>query len=192
MFKVSDIIARPPEANKYQTLKNALISRIEKSGDSKLQRLLQSLDLGDKKPSELLREMRSLATNQISDDVVQKLWLKRLPNQISVILAISCEPLDKLASMADKILETYTFQPQVNAISAGCSNISSLKINSNEKNLAEEIKELRLELNKLKCCNIEKAEHHRARSRSRSRSSAEKKPHCWYHYKFKDNAKKMH
>ncbi|KAB0796613.1 hypothetical protein PPYR_10674, partial [Photinus pyralis] len=105
---VSDIITSPPENHKFDTLRNALISRLTESEDTKLQKLLRDLDLGDRKPTQLLREMKTLSGTSISNELLKKLWLQRLPQQVQVVLAISSESLDNLAIMADKIVETYS------------------------------------------------------------------------------------
>ncbi|XP_029054495.1 uncharacterized protein LOC114881795 [Osmia bicornis bicornis] len=54
---VLDIIEAPPEKSTYQNIKQALIERLAKSDEANLRRLLSELELGDRKPSELLREM---------------------------------------------------------------------------------------------------------------------------------------
>ena len=58
---VSDVIRRPPTESKYQYLKTLITTRFSDSADRQLARLLNELQLGDKKPSQLLRQMRSLA-----------------------------------------------------------------------------------------------------------------------------------
>ena len=67
--------------------------------------------------------MQSLAGN-LSQQIVQQLWLQRLPNGTQVILSTSSESLQKLAEMADKIHEV-TQVPEVNSMQtqrAGTSN----------------------------------------------------------------------
>ncbi|KMQ82107.1 retrovirus-like pol polyprotein [Lasius niger] len=61
------------------------------------------MQLGDRKPSRLLLEMRSKASSQIGDDILKSLFLQRLPTTVQQILAIS-DDLDKLAKMADGIM----------------------------------------------------------------------------------------
>jgi hypothetical protein len=59
---VRDILQTPPRSDKYEALKTALISRLSSSEEQRIQQLLQREDLGDRKPSEFLRHLRSLAT----------------------------------------------------------------------------------------------------------------------------------
>ena len=58
--EVRDLILVPPADNPYTVLKTALIKRTAGSNQQKLQRLLNELELGDRKPSQLLRRMRQL------------------------------------------------------------------------------------------------------------------------------------
>ncbi|KYB29505.1 hypothetical protein TcasGA2_TC032970 [Tribolium castaneum] len=58
---VSDILTNPPETQKYETIKAKLISAYTDSQEKQLRKLLNELELGDRKPSQLLREMKTLA-----------------------------------------------------------------------------------------------------------------------------------
>nr|XP_015840124.1 PREDICTED: uncharacterized protein LOC107399003 [Tribolium castaneum] len=86
---VSDILTNPPETNKYETIKTKLISAYSDSQEKQLRRLLNELELGDRKPSQLLREMRTLAGVQVNEEVLRTLWLQRLPAQIHLWLSAS-------------------------------------------------------------------------------------------------------
>ncbi|GFT00020.1 uncharacterized protein NPIL_220951 [Nephila pilipes] len=105
---VVDILSNPPENEKYDTLKKALLNRLTDTEESRLKKLLTDLELGDKRPSDLLRQMKSLAGNSISDEIIKSLWLQRLPQQTQAILTISNDTLDKIAEMADKIIAVYS------------------------------------------------------------------------------------
>ncbi|XP_059217918.1 uncharacterized protein LOC131994885 [Stomoxys calcitrans] len=59
--KTAEIIVNPPSENMYDTLKNKLISSFTDSEEKRLKKLLTNIELADKKPSELLWEMRSLS-----------------------------------------------------------------------------------------------------------------------------------
>ncbi|GFU41446.1 uncharacterized protein NPIL_459501, partial [Nephila pilipes] len=105
---VVDILSNPPENEKYDTLKKALLNRFTDTGESRLKKLLTDLKLGDKRPSDILRQMKSLAGNSISDEVIKSLWLQRLPQQTQAILTISNDTLDKITEMANKIITVYS------------------------------------------------------------------------------------
>ncbi|GBN85752.1 hypothetical protein AVEN_26388-1 [Araneus ventricosus] len=101
----SDLLYTPPIDNPYTALKNRLLSEFEVSQNKKVRALLEDLDLGDRKPSSLLRQMQDLSEGLVDDAFLKNLWLNRLPVNIRTILIISSESLSKLAEMADRIHE---------------------------------------------------------------------------------------
>ncbi|KAJ8704300.1 hypothetical protein PYW08_013024 [Mythimna loreyi] len=47
--QVADIVASPPESNKYETLKNRLLQIYEESETRQIQKLISEIELGDQK-----------------------------------------------------------------------------------------------------------------------------------------------
>lgn len=182
---VSDLICRPPQTGKYDALKRRLIEHFSESEAVKLQMLLHDLELGDKKPSALLREMKELAKN-FSTEAVKALWLKRLPVSVQQILSVStAEDLEKQAEMADKIIEVSKGAGVFSVNKKGDGEVSELTL------LRNEISELRSQVSRLS------RNHRRSKSRERVRSKSpgakqHKKEHqlCWYHFRFGENAHK--
>ncbi|GFY66758.1 uncharacterized protein TNIN_155281 [Trichonephila inaurata madagascariensis] len=66
------------------------------------------MELGDRRPSDLLRQMKSLAGSSISDELIKSLWPQRLPQQLQAILSISKDSLNNIAEMADTIIAVYS------------------------------------------------------------------------------------
>ncbi|GFX02633.1 uncharacterized protein TNCV_728871 [Trichonephila clavipes] len=112
---VSDIVLSPPNSDKYHTLSQRLISQFSDSETQKIKKLLTDLQLGDEKPSHLLRKMKELSNGQLQDDFLQSLWLQRMPPHIQTVLSASSEPLDKLAIIADKVSELLV-HPQLSVL----------------------------------------------------------------------------
>jgi len=69
--EVRDIIMSPPAVNAYQTLRSQLIKRISLSQEHKTRQLLEHEEIGDRKPSQFLRYLRSLAGNVVGDGVLR-------------------------------------------------------------------------------------------------------------------------
>lgn len=113
---VSDVLNQPPDTNKYDTLKTRLIAEFADSENRRVKQLLGDLQLGDKKPSSLLRQMRDLAQGKVNEDFLQSLWLQRLPTNIQTVLSASNEELPQLAILADKIQEIARDSTAVYAI----------------------------------------------------------------------------
>ena len=74
-MEVNDIILNLPAMDRYAALKDRLVKSFADSAEKKLRRLLNEVDLGDRRPSQLLRRMRDLAQNGMSEEVLKSLWL---------------------------------------------------------------------------------------------------------------------
>ena len=108
--EVRDLILRPPAEAPYDRLKEQLIKRTAVSEQRRLQQLFSSEELGDRKPTQLLRRMQQLLGNTpgIPDgSFIRELFLQRLPTNVRMVLASTNDsvPLDELAQLADKIVE---------------------------------------------------------------------------------------
>lgn len=175
-------IVKSPDPNKYSKAKERLLGTFRESSSKRIQRLLTGLELGDMKPSQLLRKMRSLGdTDDISDKVLRTLWMDKMPHQIKNILIVSDESIEKLAAMADKIMEmnprvelASVTEPQPTPYDALLSKISSL-----EQQIAS------LTVHSSRRGRSPVYEHARRRSRSRSRKRFDPNgKYCYFHYKF--------
>lgn len=179
---VTDVIRNPSPSHPYDRLKETLITRLSASESSKINQLLNDITLGDRHPSQLLREMRELGGDTVSEDLLRTLWFQRLPENMQTILACNTSSLNELASCADKISE-ISGRNCITAFSSPQVNFNNTSI----ENLNSRLENLEKKFNKL----------FRARSssrqRSNSRSSLSKsidKNLCWYHTKFGSNANK--
>lgn len=197
VIKVLDILQNPPATRKYETLKKTLIERYSDSEESRLEQLLSTAELGDRKPSEFYRSLELLAgtSTTVGSELLSKLWMRKLPPHINVAL-VAAENRDTqhLVNLADKIFEV---SPQYNNLHS--INLAKTKPASNTNNssqnilsdLASLVKDLQLEVSELKS-NL----NNRARSRSRNNSfrnrsrSRQNQNYCWYHSSFGNKASK--
>ena len=107
--EVRDIILSPP-TSPYTAIKGALKKRVCPSKQQQLQQLLHLEELGDRKPSQLLRHMLKLRGGTITeadrDEIFREIFLQKLPTHIRTVLAIhKAESLGNLADMADNMAE---------------------------------------------------------------------------------------
>lgn len=86
MLAVANILECPPDTGRFEALKNTLITRFSDSLEKQLRTLMSEMELGDKTPSTLLREMRALAGTPVTDDLLKTLWMQRLPQRIQELL----------------------------------------------------------------------------------------------------------
>lgn len=175
--KISSLIRNPPEQNKYTMLKSELISLYEETQESKFNRIFNDLELGDQKPSQLFQEMKNLACNKISDDILFSVWIKKLPKDCEQNLRglSKISPLHKLLDVADGMLEC----PK--------SNILSIK---KEESCFEELgKKLDKLIDVVSNNTRSSRAQYRSASRNRQRSSSNQ-TFCYYHRRFKEKANK--
>lgn len=185
LSQIADAIINPPETGKYDNLKKQLLERFGASEAERMRQLLSELELADKKPSQLLNEMRHLGAKNISTQLLESLWLGRLPASVRAILQVSTEQLKEKALLADKIMEVGDFKSYV-----ATANTSQAPNDINDR--IERIEK-----------SLEKINHQRNRSRTNSRSHSKStgkreqsnsQPNqnsnwCWYHATFKNRAK---
>lgn len=104
--QVTDVLTAPPADNKYSYLKEKLLGIYEESESRQIQKLIGEMELGEQKPTQLLRRMQDLARGKVGDETLKVLWLNLLPASARGILAVTeTTDLTKLAKIADKVLE---------------------------------------------------------------------------------------
>ncbi|XP_075750729.1 uncharacterized protein LOC142817571 [Rhipicephalus microplus] len=105
--EVCDILANPPADDRYLHLNRELIRRLSPSQDEQVRHLLQHEELGDCKPSQLLRYMRDLlGSTPVDDSLLRIIWLQRLPSHAQAILQVQPNlPLDQFSHIADQVVE---------------------------------------------------------------------------------------
>ncbi|XP_036344890.1 uncharacterized protein LOC118754136 [Rhagoletis pomonella] len=99
----SDVISSPPDTGKYDALKQRLVAEFSETSEKRLRRLFESCELGKKKPTSLLREMKDLANQQLGKEMLKSLWLHRLPVQVQQILVTLEGDVEDLAKKAKRI-----------------------------------------------------------------------------------------
>ena len=196
--EIRDLLISPPTDEPYTKLKSELIKCTSASEQKRLHQLLISEELGDRKPSQLLRKMRQLlGETRLEDGILCQLFLQRLPANTQRILVSTAASisLDELAVLADRILEVAPSQPSIAAIANPPSSSTAKEIEALRNQVDTLTTQLTASVNQLSI-------HPRSRSRSRSASPfpyrqqrALSSPrqdatqsYCWYHHKFGANA----
>lgn len=179
-MEVRDIILHPPERTPYDTLKDQLIARTTASEQRRLQQLFNTEELGDRKPSQLLRRMHQLLGDKAATAdtaFIRELFLQRLPANVRMVLASAggTQSLLELADLADKVMEVAT--PVISQVSSN-----------------PDVEQLRTEVADLKSL-LKSMQHSQRRSPKLTRRSPSPAPKpaqslCWYHHRFGEDAKK--
>jgi len=91
--EVRDLLHGPPERDAYSTLKTQLIQCTAAFEQRHLQQLFTVEELGDRKPSQLLRRKQQLlgdaAGPNPDNSFLRELFLQRLPSHVRMVLASS-------------------------------------------------------------------------------------------------------
>lgn len=186
---VSDIVLNPPAINLYDTIKTRLVKQFTETDRKKLNQLFHDLTIGDLKPSDLLRKMKDLSCGKVGDDLLQTLWLQKLPAQLQNILSASNEGLPQLTILADKIFETM----ELSSIQAFSQQPPPQRFDGDVLNafcqLEDQINSLKTEINKSRS-NTRAIRRNRSSSRSNTRSDPKTNKDCWYHRKYQEKALK--
>jgi hypothetical protein len=195
--EVADLILKPDADAPYSRLKAEILSRTTLTETQKLKQLLSGQELGTRKPSQLLRHMRTLVTDTqyVNESVLRELFLQQMPSSIQPILvAVTGIDLDQVAMVADKILEATPTA----AIAATTRNTPSTPqgqstSTSEGATLGAVMRRLEKMEQQLKQLGNQRHERERSRGRSQSRSrgapDTDTGKYCWYHYKFGDRAR---
>lgn len=196
--QVGDILLKPPETKKYEALRARLLTVYEESETRQFQKLLSEMELGEQKPSQLLRRMKDLAREKIPDDTLKLLWQGHLPSPVRAVLAVTDLDLENLAKIADKILETS-------------KPLQVAEISQPQSNGPTDIEKIMAEISKLSCEVADlrnsrppyrqhwNANRTRSASRNRRRDPSVQRQRrtqecpdwlCYYHHRFRARARK--
>ncbi|XP_050518310.1 uncharacterized protein LOC126892714 [Diabrotica virgifera virgifera] len=157
----------------------------------KIKRLLEHEELGDRRPSQFLRHLQSLAGTTVPENIVRSLWLGRLPASTQAILATQAKAgLDAVAELADTISEAIVPRAQISE--------ASNALESTIEKLIAELAEMKIQLSSLSNAQAQANTYRRNRSTSRGRPYPRDRSYsrernsdiCWYHYRFGDQAQK--
>ena len=177
-------------------LKNTLVNRLVVSQAQRTRQLLEMEAPGDRKPSEYLRHLQSLAGNTANDAILKSLWMSRLPHQIQAILASQPHAeLSQLAILADAINDTTPNYASVSGIKESAEN-SELRAQVEELSRKLERVMKILESNQQRAYSPAAAGQASGNRRTTGRSPSRQKyrggPYgpCKYHDRFGKNAYK--
>ena len=183
--EVEDLIISPPANEPYTTLKTELVRRLSASRDQRVRQLLTHEEMGDRKPSQFLRHLKSLAPD-VPDDFLRSIWSSRLPTHIQTILAGQAEGnVDAASQLADRISEV-----------APLPTTASVAQAHDSANLLQRIDDLSRQVAALTSGRTRQRPHSRDRDRRSANHvpspahSSEDRGYCRYHQRFGDNARR--
>lgn len=201
---VRDILRSPPDDQPYEKLREELIRRTTESEPRRLQQLLTSEELGDRKPTEFLRRIEQLLGDKattIDTAILRELFLQRLPAQVRMILsATTTDSIATLARMADQImdvggssisaLEQSTSAPPPTPSEVGAQLTQIMDFN---KRMEVRVDQLSQELHRL-CVRpspspTAKENVRRHQNYARHEPTDSESEVCWYHRRYGQHAR---
>lgn len=207
--QVYTVVRDPPPSNRYQAIVDAIIHNFADSEQQRIQQLISGIQLGDRKPSHLLNDLRRVSGDVKDEKLLKGLWMKRLPVEVQVCLETVTAPLNKLAELADTVMETFRVGSEANVSVASVLPVNIRSTSEDPiKILTQEVRKIASELSSLKS---QLRRQSRSRSQTTNRSSTSRQrsstPHnssrhsstsaaedgddmCWYHREYADNARK--
>lgn len=190
LIVVEHVILNPPETDKYPTIKEVLVNHYSISQERRLKQLLSGVELGDRRPSELLAEIKRLGGSQLDATFARTIWLDRLPQYAQVALTTSSElDNDKLALLANKIVEIQ--RDSDNKFLMPIANTSDSSMQKQLDDLSKQLGNLARKLNQIIPNNDPTR---RQRSRNTAPTSATERSAsssvCYYHRRFGAQANK--
>lgn len=204
----------PPPASKYEAIKSAVIRNFTESEQRRAQQFVSGLQLGDKKPSHLLNELRRIGGETQDEKLLKVLWMNRLPIQVQTCLAAITQPLNALAELADSVMETFRVgeSNNIHAVNFGAStsagiaaassspatnNVAKSNDSDGLSKLTAQIEKLAQEIARMKSDQRRSRSTGRSRSTTRERSATPAPPNgnpddgrCWYHQTYGSEAKR--
>jgi hypothetical protein len=145
------VIVNPPEGKQYDALKTALLSRTSRSDESKVKQLLEDIQLGDRKPSQLLRHMQQLAGSTAADPILRQLWIQRLPSGLQPLASelLTRSSLGKVGEAADKAMDQihpsirHAATPQPSTSQVGSQDLMMTQLCQSLAAIATDLRESR-------------------------------------------------
>ncbi|KZC04993.1 PREDICTED: uncharacterized protein LOC107193384 [Dufourea novaeangliae] len=187
--EVEDVICNPPEFDKYKAIKTELIKRLTDSGTTRIRKLLETEEIGDRTPTQFWRHLKELAGSSVNDEFLTEVWKDRLPVKTQLVLAATSDKDGvKLAEIADRIHEIPVERGRIAVV----SHVSEMEL------LREELKQMRIQLDAV--ANNSRRQRWRSpapsqfrrrfSSNSRQRDKSVSRELCWYHHKYAERAAK--
>ena len=144
----------------------------------RLQQLFNTEELGDRKPTQLLRRMQQLLGDKAAStdsSFLRGLFLQRMPGNIRMVLASTADSvsLEELAALADKVMDVAA--PSIAAVST--------------PQATTDMEQLRAEVTRLKEA-VTSLTKSRRSGRSPSPHPSTDSTLCWYHQRFGKDARK--
>lgn len=186
-----------PNQTRYQRFKERVNRAFKVSEDAKLKQLIRSQPMLADKPSQMLVQLQNLAGTSATPALLRNVFLEQMPENIRPILAATqIQDVNKLAEIADSIIENISPHKYVNAVSDNEPSDIKALFELQKQQVAVQLSQDTLiksmaETLKTLSAQVEKLQKFRSRSRSRPKNvfadknqSSDNVDFCRYHNRY--------
>ncbi|BHF58442.1 hypothetical protein SprV_0100139400 [Sparganum proliferum] len=181
--ELCDLLIHRPLEQPYDKLKEALVKRVAMTEERRLRQLLTGEELGDRKPSQLLRRMQQLVgERKFETSILRQLFLQRLPLDVQTVLAVCQGSMEELAELADKAMALRV--AETHSVSHTASPISH-EYDQRLDRLEQLVMQLTTQLSAVTAGGPRRSrDRRRTSSVSHIRRPQSPSSVCWYHQQF--------
>nr|XP_049461201.1 uncharacterized protein LOC125906439 [Anopheles coluzzii]XP_049467071.1 uncharacterized protein LOC125908390 [Anopheles coluzzii] len=183
--ELQPLLGNVPATDRYDFVKKTILAHYSESQRRRLHRLLYATELGDRKPSQLLAEMRRAAGDTIIESLLVDLWIGKLPPHVqSAVIAAQGATADKTA-VADAIMDCIS--PL--ATTSACNTMAEVRTTTDfEAQMTRKVDDLSRQLNEFmrQCRQSDRFRTHpRSQPPTPSRRVTDATDgQCYYHRRF--------
>jgi len=109
VVEMEDIITNPPPTGRYDQIKTELMRRLSLPKKQRERQLLMHEEMGDRRPTQFLRHLRTFAGPSVPSDSLRTLWMDRLPPNIQAIIAMWFMQLEGQFALSNIMLDSTKF-----------------------------------------------------------------------------------
>lgn len=184
---IADVLKEATSGNMYEPLKKALIDRFTMSQQRRTRQLLEGEDIGDRTPTQFLRDMRRIGGTAAADEILAAMLMKQLSPSVQAVLSMmNYTSADQLAAAADRAYELY--KPNVcMTVQTTTPTPAGDDVQCRLDALEKQLHEVQMELNRLRRRRSRTPAHNRMPARSMNGATIAA-DFCYYHEKFGDRA----
>jgi len=179
---VSDLIGLN---SSYATLKDRLISTFSVPQSTRFRTIIEPGGMGDRRPSQMLRDMRAVLPNTLGDTALREFWLQKLPQNIRAIVSGLDGALADVADRADRVMEASSSRD----VFGVQSSITDERFRAMEAAILSLTTQISNLLTAQQSRNNSGYRHNRSRSKSHTQNSQNNPKWCSYHTQYGADAR---
>uniref|UniRef100_A0A5S6Q3D6 Retrotransposon gag domain-containing protein n=1 Tax=Trichuris muris TaxID=70415 RepID=A0A5S6Q3D6_TRIMR len=191
--EVEDLL-EPQGDHPYEHLKQKLMDRFVPTEEERFRTLTNTSPLGDRRPTQLLREMRHAAAGivDVESPFFRQLFLHRLPPAVQLVLkAFRSATIDDLARAADNLVAVDSPVNAMTGANAAVDSSDAQQLRQDIADLRRQVRSLTMSPSRFRSAPASSPRTSPSRHPARRRSSPSPPTNvCYFHRKFGRRARR--